>query len=372
MKFVALGLSLSSSWGNGHATTYRALLKGLKQLGHETLFLERRTPWYSAHADLTHPDYCNLAFYQSVDDLKRWAHDIMSADLVLIGSYVPEGVPVIDHALRTARDRVAFYDIDTPVTLSRLDTDACDYIAARQAPCFTTYFSFAGGPSLDVLERRYGVRDAEALYCGVDAACYEPTHEAFAWDMGYLGTYSEDRQPALDELLLAPACMLPHMRFVVAGPQYPASINWPANVTRIEHLAPAEHASFYSRQRFTLNVTRAAMVRAGWSPSVRLFEAACCGAAIISDVWTGLETIFSPGRDIVLAESRHDVIAALTHMAPEASRRVGARARTRVLANHTGVMRARQIVAAAQRANLARTSQERSVFDGQIGRSARV
>lgn len=185
-----------------------------------------------------------------------------------------EGVAVIDAVAALSPQRLCFYDIDTPVTLAKLDRQDEEYLAHRQIPIFDAYFSFSGGEGLDRLERAYGARHAVALYCSVDADRYGATGEPCAWDLGYLGTYSPDRQPVLEKLLIGPARRLPHLRFVVAGPQYPREIDWPANVERIDHLPPAEHAAFYSRQRFTLNVTRADMIAAGWSPSVRIFEAA--------------------------------------------------------------------------------------------------
>ena len=134
----------------------------------------------------------------------------------------------------------------------------------------------------------------------------------------------------------------PQRRFIVAGPQYPASIDWPANVERIEHLPPAEHADFYAACRFTLNVTRADMIRAGWSPSVRLFEAAACATPIISDLWDGIDTLFEPGQEIVLAERSGDVAACLDWPDPR-RREMAERARARVLSAHTAAHRAAQL-----------------------------
>src|SRR5690606_8754344 len=136
---------------------------------------------------------------------------------------------------------LCFYDIDTPVTLDRLDSGNEEYIAARQVGLFDIYFSFSGGNVLDHLEEVRGARRAEALYCSVDAERYAPLDMLQRWDLGYLGTYSPDRQPTLDALLLEPARQLPQRRFVVAGPQYPDDIDWPDNVERIEHLPPAGH-----------------------------------------------------------------------------------------------------------------------------------
>lgn len=345
MKIVVLGLSLSSSWGNGHATTWRALIKGLARLGDDVLFLERATPWYQAHCDLIDPPYCKLAFYSSLSELeKKWQANIAQADLVLIGSYVPDGADVIAWALAWAPGRVSFYDIDTPVTLSDLRAGASRYLTHEQIPRFQIYFSFAGGSVLNALVDEFGARKACALYCGVDEESYAPQLCERRWALGYLGTYSADRQDALQELLLEPARALPHLRFVIAGSQYPPEIVWPDNVERIEHLPPREHAAFYSAQAFTLNVTRADMIAAGYSPSVRLFEAACCGAPVISDVWDGLDSIFQPGKEILLARNRNDVIAILTNMIDdEARNQISASARRRTLEAHTGLNRAKQL-----------------------------
>lgn len=312
MKLVVLGLSLSSAWGNGHATTFRALLKAFAARGHDILFLERDVPWYATQRDLADPAYCELAFYTDLTDLARWTATIAQADAVIVGSYVPEGVAVGRFVQKTARGVTAFYDIDTPVTLAKLARGDFEYLSPQGIPGYDIYLSFTGGPTLDLLEQRYGAPAARALYCSVDSALYAPTGEPKRWDLSYLGTYSPDRQPTLDRLLLEPARALPQYRFVVAGPQYPADIAWPTNVERIEHLPPAEHAAFYSASRFTLNVTRADMIAAGWSPSVRLFEAGACGTPIVSDAWEGLDQLFAPDREILIAHDTATVIAALT------------------------------------------------------------
>src|SRR5205085_1860460 len=159
------------------------------------------------------------------------------------------------------------------------------------------------------------------------------------WALGYLGTYSADRQPVLDALLCQPARLWPEARFAVAGPLYPADLEWPANVERIEHVGPDRHAWFYGRQRFTLNVTRADMVRWGYSPSVRLFEAAACGVPIISDEWPGLATIFAPDQEILVARGSGDVLRYLA-MGEAERLQLAVNARRRVLASHTAAHRA--------------------------------
>lgn len=342
---VFLGLSLSSSWGNGHATTYRALLRGLAALGQRVLFLERDKPWYAENRDLPAPDFCDLSLYESVADLRqRFSRRIAAARTVIVGSYVPDGIEVLDFILECAQGLTAFYDIDTPITLGALDRGDESYLARRQIPRLDLYLSFTGGPTLARLENHFGARRAAPLYCSVDETQWRPRHAGTRWDLGYLGTYSDDRQPALDRLLLEPARRLPHQRFVVAGPQYPANIDWPANVERLDHVPPADHPAFYAAQRFTLNVTRAAMIAAGWSPSVRLFEAAACGTPIISDRWNGLTSLFPERESILIAEHASDVVSALTSLPEPERRNIAERGRDIILANHTGKARARDLL----------------------------
>jgi spore maturation protein CgeB len=345
LDIVFLGLSLSSSWGNGHATTFRALLRGLHSSNCRVTFLERDVPWYAAHRDLPRPDFCELFLYSDAGEMIRaFESRLRAADAVVVGSYVPEGVGIIDAIARLSPRRLCFYDIDTPVTLAKLERGDEEYVARRQMGLFDLYFSFSGGEVLAALERDLGVRRAAALYCAVDPGRYAGTGEPLVWDLGYLGTYSSDRQPGLERFLIEPARRLPHRRFVVAGPQFPADIDWPGNIERIEHVPPHEHARFYSRQRFTLNVTRADMAAAGWSPSVRLFEAGACGVPVISDEWQGLAELLPDA--VLIARNSNDVVYALEEL-PDARRtELAQNARAIVLNRHTGEARAREMIAA--------------------------
>lgn len=344
MRIVFLGLSITSSWGNGHATNFRALLAALDGRGHDVLFLERDVPWYAEHRDLPDPPYGRTVLYGSLDQLRdEHAEAVRDADLVVVGSYVPQGVEVGRWVQESARGVKAFYDIDTPVTLAALGRGECDYLVPELIPGYDLYLSFTGGPTLTHLEQTLGSPRARAFHCLVDPAAYAPAEVDRRWTLGYLGTWSADRQPALDELLVSPAGQLPDEAFVVAGPQYPADIAWPGNVERIEHLPPAEHAAFYNAQRLTLNVTRADMVRAGWSPSVRLFEAAACGVPVVSDWWEGLDAFFTPGSEILIARSADEVVAHLGSVDEERRAQIGAAARARVLAGHTAEHRADEL-----------------------------
>jgi spore maturation protein CgeB len=344
LDIVIFGLSITSAWGNGHATTYRALAHALANRGHRVRFFERDAKWYAAHRDLPNPTYCQVRLYSSIAELEELFLQQIPADLVILGSFVPQGSLLAEWLLPRAAGLTAFYDIDTPATVAKLERGDCDYLTAALVPRFDLYFSFAGGPILQRLYREFGAVRPRPLYCSVEPREYYPLPGApKRYDMGYLGTYSRDRQPALERLLIEPARQWAAGSFCVAGAQYPDGVQWPANVARTEHLAPSQHRRFYNSQRLTLNITRADMIANGYSPSVRLFEAAACGVPILSDEWRGLENFFIPGREILVARTTEEVSRYLRHLDDKYLQQIGAAARARMLAAHTAEHRAREL-----------------------------
>ncbi len=340
-RLVVFGLSLSSSWGNGHAIPFRGLCRELAARGWQITFFERDAEWYRSNRDVSQPDYCDLVFY---DGWPPAAEAVRAADAVLVGSYVPDGRRLIDWLASTGRP-LFFYDIDTPITLTGLQAHGeLAYLRADQVPLFEVYFSFTGGPALSELELVWHARRAEALYCGVDPLVYRPapSDARFTCCIGYMGTYAADRQARLEGLLIETARARPTQQFLIAGPQYPP-MDLPVNVRREVHLYPRDHAAFYSSNYATLNLTRDAMRRYGWSPASRLFEAAACGACIISDTWTGLDSVLEPGHELLLAESAADVAAHLDALTPTRRAAIGQAARKRVLRQHTFASRAEQV-----------------------------
>jgi spore maturation protein CgeB len=285
-----------------------------------------------------------VGLYTSVEDLKvRYTRHIREADFVMVGSYVPDGIEVGKWVVRTTEGFKGFYDIDTPVTLAKMEKTGIPYLSKDLIPQYDIYLSFTGGPILDRLVLHYGAKKAQAFYCSFDPENYFPKSCEQAWDMGYMGTYSGDRQPALEKLFLHPARRWAQGRFIAAGPLYPENMRWPKNVRRIDHLCPGEHRDFYSTQRFTLNITRAEMVRAGYSPSVRLFEAAGCRTPIISDYWTGIEDLFEIGEEILISRSSEETLAYICDL-PESKRFcIAEKARARVLKEHTAAHRAAEL-----------------------------
>lgn len=349
MKIVIFGLAITSSWGNGHATTYRALVRALHARGHRIHFFERDLEWYRDNRDLPEPGFCRLHVYDEWQQvLPEARQQLRDADLAIVGSYAPDALAATREVFDSQAAVKAFYDIDTPITVAALrERGSTGYITRELIPGFDLYLSFTGGPMLRELEASFGARKAAPLYCSFDPQQYHPRPPSrrYRSDMSYMGTYAPDRQPKIEELFSEPARQLPDLSFLLAGPQYPKRMRWPANVRRITHLNPRWHPLFYSSSRLTLNVTRRDMVQAGYSPSVRLFEAAACGAAIASDNWPGLERFLVPGREVLLPTSGDDVVRYLRDADEAELRCIGRAAQERMMAEHTSDHRARQLEA---------------------------
>ncbi len=345
MKLVIFGLTVSSSWGNGHATLWRGLCRSLARRGHEVTFFERDVPYYAQHRDLNELPGGRLVLYRDWENVRAQASEALRlADCGMVTSYCPDGIAASELVLGADVVRV-FYDLDTPVTLSQLRHGrSVSYIGDRGLRDFDLVLSYTGGSALRALREELGARRVAPLYGSVDPEVHRPvaTRDAYAADLSYLGTYAEDRQEVLERLFIEPARRLPHLRFVIGGAQYPPEFPWTENVYFVRHLPPGEHSAFYSSSRVTLNVTRRAMAEMGYCPSGRLFEAAACGAPILSDDWAGLDEFFEPGKEILVARGTEEAMEVL--LLPEAELgRVAAAARARVLAQHTADCRALEL-----------------------------
>jgi spore maturation protein CgeB len=225
------------------------------------------------------------------------------------------------------------------------------YIGQRGLIDFDLVLSFTGGVALDRLQAQLGARRVAALYGHADPEVHRPTAplRQYCADLSYLGTYAGDRQAALRSLFITPASKRPERRFVIGGAQYPRDFPWHPNIFFVRHLPPDEHPAFYSSSRMTLNVTRSAMAQMGWCPSGRLFEATACGVAVISDDWNGLSSFYAEGREILVARSTDDIVAALNATDAEIFR-LGKAARERTLSEHTSDHRASEMLHAIEEA----------------------
>jgi spore maturation protein CgeB len=352
LKIIFLGLTISSSWGNGHATPCRAILRSLHALGHQVAFYEKELDYYARRRDFASCSYCNLVLYPEWGQIREQAlRDIASADVVIVTSYCPEGARISDELLNLHRPLRVFYDLDTPITLENLRHDGVDYLRADQIAEFDLYLSFAGGPILGELKQDWGARCARALFGCVEPSLYRrvPPRPSFQSQLSYMGTYSPDRQAKVEALFLEPARSQTQSKFLLAGSMYPAGVSWPENVRLLEHIAPADHPALYSSSRLTLNLTRSGMARYGFCPSGRFFEAAACGTPLVSDSFPGLGSFFVPDEELFLVHDAHGVVQAMA-CSDEELARMAVRARERTLSEHSGDRRARQLVAFCEEA----------------------
>ncbi|MBW3559952.1 MAG: glycosyltransferase [Proteobacteria bacterium] len=352
MKLVVFGLTVSSSWGNGHATLWRGLIRALARRGHRVVFFERDVPYYARSRDLRELPGAELVLYADWDAVRsRAACEVREADAAMVTSYCPDARAAAA-LVQGGRGASVFYDLDTPVTLARLD-QGVPYLPLDGLGGFDLVLSYTGGAALEALRDELGARRTAALYGHADPEVHRPAPASGPRaDLSYIGTYAQDRQAALEALFIAPARERPDHRFVLAGASYPADFPWTNNIWFKRHLPPAEHPAFFAASRMTLNVTRRDMALMGWAPSGRLFEAASCGTAVLSDRWPGLDAFFEPGREILIAERTEDALAALDRSDAELAR-IGEAARERLLAEHTSDHRAGELLGLLERAKRA-------------------
>lgn len=346
MKIVIFGLTISSSWGNGHATPYRALLRALHRIGHRVVFYEREVPYYAKRRDFISADFCDLVLYSDWEEIRsRVRADVRDADVVVHASYCVEGARIIDDLADVNAALRVFYDLDTPITLEKLASNDNEYLRADQIPSFDLYLSWCGGEILHELEQRWHARKALPLYGCVDPDIHRrvAVPEQYRCLMSYMGTYAADRQRKLETLFLEPVRSRPTDVFVLAGSMYPHGSEWPANLRHFEHVSPHDHPALYSSSRFTLNITRDSMARVGYCPSGRFFEAAACGTPIISDWFAGLDQFFTPDEEIFIVRDTEDVLCALD-ASDEQLACISKRARERTLAENSGERRAAELV----------------------------
>ena len=344
MKIVIFGLTVSSSWGNGHATLWRGLCRSLSKRGHSIIFFERDVPYYASTRDLTElPGGGDLILYNNWNDIATAAQRHLSdADVGMVTSYCPDAQAASRCVLDSAAGLKTFYDLDAPVTLDRIGKgETVDYVGPRGFRDFDLVLSYAGGGTLEALQRVLGAKAVAPLYGSVDPTVHRPTapDETFQADMSYLGTYSADRNEALRTLFVEPARLFPERKFIIAGSMYGADFPWLANIHLVNHLTPAQHPAFYCSSHVTLNVTRGPMAQLGFCPSGRLFEAAACGVPVFSDCWEGLDQFYQPGFEILIGRTTDDAVAVLNR-SPEELAAIGRAARERTLADHTSDQRA--------------------------------
>src|SRR5438874_2711129 len=134
MKIAFFGSSLVSAYWNGAATYYRGILRALYERGHEITFYEPDAYERQQNRDIPDPDYAKVVVYSAdgTDEVYRWLDDAKSADLVVKASGVGVFDELLEEAvldLQTSRTMVAFWDVDAPATLDRVETSPADSFA---------------------------------------------------------------------------------------------------------------------------------------------------------------------------------------------------------------------------------------------------
>jgi len=342
-----IGKSILSSIRYPQADLYRGLVGELAQRGHRTVFLECERPDEKWQRDMLRTPYCDVWTYATTDSLlDEYTPAIEAADIVILGSAVPEAHRIAAWIADKARGVKVYYDTDLARTLASLSNNNSDKecVSCSTVPIFDLYLSTTGGSALDQLMQEYGCRFAKPLYESIDPYFFYRTDVHKQYDLGFIGNFKPERDQHLEELLLQPARHTPNRRFVLAGDHYPPDVDWPDNLTYLEHLPETNHVDFYNRQHCSLVLAREDRRALGFTPSKRLLAAAACGVPILTHHWEGIEQFFEPQREVFLVEDCHQVLDVLYQSNEIDRRRVGDFARERVLAQHTTAHRTDQLL----------------------------
>ncbi|HEX6739736.1 MAG TPA: glycosyltransferase [Vicinamibacteria bacterium] len=350
MEIAFFGSSLVSAYWNGAATYYRGLLRALADRGHHITFYEPDAYGRQAHRDIPDPPWARVVVYPVAgpDPVWRALEQARTADLVVKAS----GVGVFDDLLergvlemRRPGGLVAFWDVDAPATLDRVEQDARDPFTAL-IPQYDVVFTYGGGAPVVSGYSRLGASRCVPIYHALDPTTHHPVprEPRFRADLGFLGNRLPDREARVEEFFLRAAELLPSHRFLMGGSGWEDK-TLPANVACLGHVYTRDHNAFNATPLAVLNVNRAGVARDGFSPSSRIFEAAGAAAAIISDAWDGLELFLEPGREVLVARDGHEVAEHMLALSPGRSRALGQAALQRVLAQHTYAHRAAQVEA---------------------------
>jgi spore maturation protein CgeB len=348
VKIVLFGSSLVSAYWNGAATYYRGMCKALHARGHHIVFVEPDLYERQAHRDLLKdPPYAEVRVCRDWSDLQIELERARDADLVAkcsgVGGWDMElASAVLD--LQSRRTRVAFWDVDAPQTLAAACAEPTDSPGTFRAliPRYDLILLYGGGPPVEAAYTRLGARRSLIVYNAVDPDEYFPVppDPDKVCDLLFMGNRMPDRELRVRDLFFRAAELSPRASFVLGGSGW-GDVPMPPNVRWIGHVPTGEHRAWNCSARFVLNINRTDMAATGYSPPTRVFEAAGCGACVVTDAWDGISTFFAEGSEILVASSADD-IAACFQLDNQRLASIGAAARRRVLEDHTYARRAEQ------------------------------
>ena len=350
MNIAFFGSSIVSAYWNGAATYYRGIVRALHDRGHRITFYEPDAYQRQQHRDIADPDYATVVVYpgEGEDGVFAMLERARSADLVVKAS----GVGVFDQLLerevarlRAPERLVAFWDVDAPATLERMQGDASDPFRAL-VPDYDLVLTYGGGDPVVAAYAAFGARRCVPIYNALDPETHYPVapEERFRSDCVLLANRLPDREARIDAFFFRAAEAAPARRFLLGGNGW-HDREVPRNVTALGHVYTGDHNAVNCSTLAVLNVHRDSMVANGWSPATRLFEAAGAGACQITDAWRGIDEFLEPGREILVAADGAEVAAHVDALTPERARAIGEAALRRVLAHHTYAHRAAQVEA---------------------------
>ncbi|OAV44481.1 glycosyltransferase [Lewinella sp. 4G2] len=348
LDLVIIGRSILSSVDNPSAGLYRGLINELAQHGHRTIFLEYAEPNIVQFRDMLRSPYCEVWTYASLSHLKdQYTLLIRSADIVMMGSGVQDAEDIAVWISEESRGKSIYYDTDLSRTVASLSAaqKMGDCLSCRTIVNFNLYLSTTGGPALDKLARENGLKCARPLYESIDPFDFYRTDATKTYELGFIGNYKEDRKETLGALLFEPAEYTPARNFALAGSGYPERSHWPSNLTYLEHLPASNLVDFYNRQLCTLVISRADRQEMGYTPTRRLLAAAACGVPVLTRHWEGLSSFLEPDREIYTVEDRQSVLDVLYGTDEGRRRKMGTKARERILGEHTIAHRAQELLA---------------------------
>jgi spore maturation protein CgeB len=347
MRIAFFGSSLVSGYWNGAATYYRGLIRALASRGHEITFFEPDAYERQQHRDMEDPVWAEVVVYAPNRAAALGAvGQARGFDLIVKAS----GVGIFDDLLEEAvvslkrpGNLIAFWDVDAPATLDRMNRDSEDPLR-RLIPNFDVVFTYGGGEPVIGAYRGLGAMHCVPVYNALDPATHFPvgSDPRFTADLAFLGNRLPDREARVDQFFLRPAASLPHMSFLLGGAGW-GDKPITSNVKYLGHVYTRDHNALNSTPRAVMNISRESMAQYGFSPATRIFEAAGAAACIVTDKWEGIEQFLEPDREILVAESSDEVTGHLLSLTPARARVIGSAARKRVLAHHTYAQRAAQV-----------------------------
>lgn len=346
MNIFVFGSSITSSYWNGAATYYRGIYKNLAALGHQVTFAEPDIYERQKNRDSVSVDYATVIVYDTPGDLNRLLSKASSADLVIKHSGVGADDELLEAQVlrcRSARTRVAFWDVDAPETLARVENHAGDPFRAL-IPEYDFIFTYGGGPPVIEHYLRLGARNCHPIYNALDPATHHPVlpDPSLACDLAFVGHRLPDREKRVEDFFLRAAELAPEFSFLLGGEGWGGKA-LPSNVRWIGHVATNRHNAVNCSARMVLNINRESMASVGFSPPTRVFEAAGAGACLITDSWAGIDTFFTLGSEILVASSAEGIVRWMRALRHEPTQEIGAAMRARALRDHTYELRARQV-----------------------------